>query len=591
MTKYVFVTGGVVSSIGKGIATACLGTLLKARGYQISIQKIDPYLNVDAGTMNPHQHGEVFVTEEGSETDLDLGHYERFVDQNLGRLSNMTTGVVYRSVIERERRGDYLGQTVQVIPHITDEIKERIRHNAAEADADVAIIEIGGTIGDIESLPFTEAIRQMKTDEGVENVMYVHVTLIPFIGPRNEMKTKPTQHSVRDLRNIGITPDVLICRTKMPLSDDMKKKIALFCDIAPDAIVEGLDTDTLYELPMVFERQNFARLVTKRLGLDSKEPNLDEWKRIVHAVKNPRSTVNVAICGKYMEHVAQPDTYISVVESLKHGGIENEAEVNIKWINAEEAGANIVEELKDVDAIVVPGGFGVRGIEGKIAAIRYARENSVPFLGLCLGLQCAVIEYARDVAGLEGANSTEFDEATPHPVIAMLKDQRHIEHKGGTMRLGPYACVIAPDSLARSLYGTETVFERHRHRYEVNPRYHRSLSEAGLKFSGTSPDKKLVEIIEISDHPYFIACQFHPEFKSRPTRAHPLFRGLVKAAVDYAHTHQPELEVPPQANGEHSNGQHHLSAPQEALQLDDDEDSVTLPLTLDDIRRSIAHDS
>ncbi|MBV9865025.1 MAG: CTP synthase [Abitibacteriaceae bacterium] len=589
MTKYVFVTGGVVSSIGKGIATACLGTLLKARGYQISIQKIDPYLNVDAGTMNPHQHGEVFVTEEGSETDLDLGHYERFIDQNLGRLSNMTTGVVYRSVIERERRGDYLGQTVQVIPHITDEIKERIRQNAAEADADVAIVEIGGTIGDIESLPFTEAIRQMKIDEGIENVMYVHVTLIPFVGPRNEMKTKPTQHSVRDLRNIGITPDVLICRTKMPLSEDMKKKIALFCDIAPNAIVEGLDTDTLYELPLVFEKQNFARLVTKRLGLDGKEPVLDEWKRIVHAVKHPRCRVNVAICGKYMEHVAQPDTYISVVESLKHGGIENEAHVNIKWVNAEEAGENIEEELKDVDAVVVPGGFGVRGIEGKIGAIRYARENGVPFLGLCLGLQCAVIEYARDVAGLENANSTEFDETTAHPVIAMLKDQRHIEHKGGTMRLGPYPCVIGPDTLARSLYGRETVFERHRHRYEVNPRYHRSLGEAGLTFSGTSPDQKLVEMIEITDHPYFIASQFHPEFKSRPTRAHPLFRGLIKAAVDYAQAHREPQNGIVEMPVETRNGQHSLDEAE--LDLEDGEEPVTLPLTLDDIRRSIVHDS
>ena len=579
-TKYVFVTGGVVSSIGKGIATACLGTLLKARGYRISLQKIDPYLNVDAGTMNPHQHGEVFVTEDGSETDLDLGHYERFIDQNLGRLSNMTTGVVYQSVIERERRGDYLGQTVQVIPHITDEIKDRIRLNAVDANADVAIVEIGGTIGDIESLPFTEAIRQMKIDEGIENVMYVHVTLIPFVGPRNEMKTKPTQHSVRELRNIGITPDVLICRTKMPMSDEMKKKIALFCDIAPDGIVEGLDSDTLYELPIFFERQNFARLVTKRLGLDAAAPDLQDWHRIVHAVKHPRSTVTVAICGKYMEHLAQPDTYISVVESLKHGGLENESHVEIKWVDAEGAGENIAEHLKDVDAIVVPGGFGVRGIEGKIAAIRHARENGIPFLGLCLGLQCAVIEYARNVAALEEANSTEFDEATPHPVIAILKKQRGITQKGGTMRLGTDPCVIAQDSLANRLYGEKLVLERHRHRYEVNPRYHNVLSEHGLTFSGMSPDGRLVEMIEISEHPYFIASQFHPEFKSRPTRAHPLFRGLIEAAIAYAseqgRLHEPDLAAPlPDQNG------------QSALISDEDHDEMSLSLTLDDIRRSI----
>ncbi|HVF09517.1 MAG TPA: CTP synthase [Abditibacteriaceae bacterium] len=582
MTKYVFVTGGVVSSIGKGIAAACLGTLLKARGYKISLQKIDPYINVDAGTMNPHQHGEVFVTEDGSETDLDLGHYERFIDQNLGRLSNMTTGAVYQSVVERERRGDYLGQTVQVIPHITDEIKDRIRLNAADADADVAIVEIGGTIGDIESLPFTEAIRQMKIDEGPENVMYIHVTLIPFVGPRNEMKTKPTQHSVRELRNIGITPDVLICRTKMAMSEEMKRKISLFCDIAPDAIVQGLDigvTDTLYKLPMIYEQQNFARLVTKRLGLNGNTPDLDDWQRIVQAVQNPRCAVTVAICGKYMEHISQPDTYISVVEALKHGGIENEAHVNIKWVDAEGAGENIGEQLQDVDAVIVPGGFGVRGIEGKIAAIRYARENNLPFLGLCLGLQCAVIEFARGVAHLPGANSTEFDEAAEHPVIAILKEQRHIERKGGTMRLGTYPCSIAAGSLASRLYSRDMVLERHRHRYEVNPRYHRVLSEHGLRFSGMSPDERLVEMIELKDHPYFIASQFHPEFKSRPTRAHPLFRGLIEAAIQQSGGRPVEDPVEP-------------TPPMDELlnghdgELDDE--PQTLPLTLDDIRRSIA---
>jgi CTP synthase len=491
----------------------------------------------------------------------------------------MTTGVVYQSVIERERRGDYLGQTVQVIPHITDEIKDRIRLNAADADADVAIVEIGGTIGDIESLPFTEAIRQMKIDEGPENVMYIHVTLIPFVGPRNEMKTKPTQHSVRELRNIGITPDVLICRTKMPMTEDMKRKIALFCDIAPDGIVQGLDTyDTLYKLPMIYEEQNFARLVTKRLGLNGSAPDLEDWERIVHAVQNPRCAVTVAICGKYMEHNSQ-DTYISVVEALKHGGIENEAHVDIKWLDAEGAGENIGEHLQDVDAVIVPGGFGVRGIEGKIAAIRYARENGLPFLGLCLGLQCAVIEFARHVANLPGANSMEFDEEAEHPVIAILKEQRNIERKGGTMRLGTYPCSIAAGSLASQLYGRDMVLERHRHRFEVNPRYHRVLSEHGLKFSGTSPDERLVEMIELEDHPYFIASQFHPEFKSRPTRAHPLFRGLIEAAIKKTGGRPVDdvIENTPPMD-ELLNGHD--------AELDDE--PQTLPLTLDDIRRSIA---
>jgi CTP synthase len=574
MTKYVFVTGGVVSSIGKGIATACLGTLLKARGYNISLQKIDPYINVDAGTMNPHQHGEVFVTEDGAETDLDLGHYERFIDQNLTRLSSMTTGTVYRNVIERERRGDYLGQTVQVIPHISDEIKDLIRRNAADAGADVAIVEIGGTVGDIESLPFTEAIRQMKIDEGAENVMYVHVTLVPFVGPRNEMKTKPTQHSVRDLRNIGITPDVLICRTKMPMNDEMKRKISLFCDIAPDHIIEGLDTDTLYKLPMIFEEQNFARLVTKRLGLDKQTPDLSEWQRIVRAVKNPKQRTVIGLCAKYMANEASPDTYISVVEALKHGGIENEAEVEIKWIDVENADT-VSTQLEGVDAIVVPGGFGVRGIEGKIAAVQYARENKIPFLGLCLGLQCATIEYARHMAKLENANSEEFDPKTPHPVIAFLKDQREVDNKGGTMRLGTYTCLITPNSLANRLYGRDMVLERHRHRYEVNPRYHRALSGAGLKFCGTSPDGRLVEMIELEDHPFFIASQFHPEFKSRPTAAHPLFRGIVKAALTRAAEQGRDLQP---VSTPSSNGTNH------------EEESGTLNLTLDDIRRSIVSD-
>ena len=602
-TKYVFVTGGVVSSIGKGIATACLGTLLKARGFKVSLQKIDPYLNVDAGTMNPHQHGEVFVTEDGSETDLDLGHYERFIDQNLGRLSNMTTGVVYRSVIERERRGDYLGHTVQVIPHITDEIKERIRLNAADADADVAIVEIGGTIGDIESLPFTEAIRQMKIDEGIENVMYVHVTLVPFVGPRNEMKTKPTQHSVREMRNIGIQPDVLICRTKFPMSVEMKRKIALFCDIAPDSIVEGLDTDTLYALPSIFEEQGFARMVIKRLGLPEKTPDLTEWNRIVKAVKNPKSSVRIAICGKYMEHAAQPDTYISVVEALKHGALENEVDVEIDWVDAEAfegdesdgIAARIAEVLGQCDAVVVPGGFGGRGVEGKIKAIRYAREHGVPFLGLCLGLQCAVIEYARHEANLTGAHSTEFDENTPHPVIGFLKGQRNVSQKGGTMRLGADPCSVSEGTLAHELYGQTLILERHRHRYEVNPRYHRQLTEAGLTLSGLSPDGRLVEMVEIKEHPFFIASQFHPEFKSRPTRAHPLFRGVVAAALVRAEAREVEPEseedtsedAEESLNGAHQNGSAKSSAwsaPDGNMPDRADEDAYDL--TIDDIRRN-----
>ncbi|MCS6860476.1 MAG: CTP synthase [Abditibacteriales bacterium] len=529
MTKYVFVTGGVVSSIGKGITTACLGSLLKARGYKVSMQKIDPYLNVDAGTMNPHQHGEVFVTEDGAETDLDLGHYERFTDTNLNRNCNITTGSVYAAVIEKERRGEYLGQTVQVIPHITDEIKERIRATAAEASADVAIIEIGGTVGDIEGLPFLEAIRQMKIDEGEENTLYIHVTLIPYVGPRREMKTKPTQHSVRELRSIGIQPDILICRTKLPMTQEMRKKIALFCDTPLRGIIEGLDTDNIYELPLTFEEQGLAQLVVEQLRLNNGQPDLSAWERINHAIRHPQGEVTLALVGKYME---QPDAYISVIESLKHGGIDNGVRINIEWVDAEtvENGQkNAV--LERADGIVVPGGFGYRGIEGKVQAIRYAREKEKPFLGLCLGMQCAVIEFARNVCRLSGANSTEFDEQTPHPVIDILKEQRRIERKGGTMRLGSYPCNLLGNTKTAAAYGSQVVLERHRHRYEVNPRYHRRLIEHGLTFSGLSPDERLVEIIELRDHPFFVATQFHPEFKSRPNRAHPLFREFIRAAA------------------------------------------------------------
>ena len=527
--KFVFVTGGVVSSIGKGITTACLGRLLKNRGLRVSVQKIDPYINVDAGTMNPHQHGEVFVTEDGAETDLDLGHYERFVDIPLTTSSNVTTGRVYGTVIAKERKGDYLGQTVQVIPHVTDEIKHRIRTHANEQNADVAIVEIGGTVGDIEGLPFLEAIRQMKIDEGSENTMYSHVTLIPFVGPRKEMKTKPTQHSVRELRNIGIQPDILICRTKLSMTDEMRRKIALFCDTPREAIIEGLDTETLYELPITFEKQGLAVLVLKRLGIDNGPPDLGEWEQLVEDMKNPTARCTVGMVGKYME---LHDAYISIVEALKHGGIENKARVDIQWIDSETiTSQNAKERLKGLNGLLVPGGFGHRGIEGKVEAIQYARENKVPFLGLCLGLQCCVIEFARNKCGIANANSSEFDENTPDPVITILDELKDIEDKGGTMRLGAYACKLLSGSKAAGIYGTDLVCERHRHRFEVNPKYHQALRKNGLVLSGLSPDERLVEIVELPDRPFYIATQFHPEFKSRPNRAHPLFRAFVKACI------------------------------------------------------------
>lgn len=528
--KYVFVTGGVVSSIGKGITTACLGRLLKARGFKVSLQKIDPYLNVDAGTMNPYQHGEVFVTEDGAETDLDLGHYERFVDINLTRKANITTGTIYGAVIEKERKGEYLGQTVQVIPHITDEIKERIRSLADDCDADVAIVEIGGTVGDIEGLPFLEAARQFKIDEGSENVMYVHVTLIPYVGPRNEMKTKPTQHSVRELRSIGIQPDMLVCRSKLPLTEEMKRKIALFCEVPLDAIIEGLDTDQIYELPLIFEEQGLGRLAVERLGLPASELDLDEWRQMVKAMKQPLHHCRVAIVGKYVQ---LHDAYISVAEALKHGGYANRCRVEIKWVDSEQlTDDNIDGLLGDVDGIVVPGGFGYRGVEGKVMAVKYSREKGIPFLGLCLGLQCAVIEFARNVCGLGGANSSEFDPNCEHPVIDLLEEQQNVVRLGGTMRLGAYPCVIQHGTKACEAYDADCVYERHRHRYEVNPRYHEMLQKHGMIFSGMSPDGKLVEMVELKDHPWFVATQFHPEFKSRPNRAHPLFKSFIAAALE-----------------------------------------------------------
>jgi len=530
MTKFIFVTGGVVSSIGKGITTACLGRLLRDRGYRVTMQKIDPYLNVDAGTMNPHQHGEVFVTDDGAETDLDLGHYERFVDLNLTRRANVTTGGIYGNVIARERRGDYLGKTVQVIPHVTNEIKERIFEAAEHDNADIGIVEIGGTVGDIEGLPFLEAIRQMKGDLGPGNITYVHVTLIPYVGPAGETKTKPTQHSVRELRSIGIQPDLLICRSRMPLSEEMREKISLFCDVPLQAVIEGLDTDSIYELPLIFERQGLARLVEQRLSLEARAPDHSEWEQVVERIRKPESSCTIALVGKYM---VVPDAYISVVEATRHGAIAERAAVTIKRVNAEdivEQGAEAL--LGDVDGILVPGGFGGRGIEGKVDAITYARESGVPFLGLCLGMQCAVIEFARGRCGLDEAHSAEFEPESPHPVLDLLPEQKSVTDKGATMRLGAMPMKIIPGTLAHRLYGAEVASERHRHRYEVNNTYREDLAAAGLTMSGVSPDDRLVEMIELADHPFFIATQFHPEFKSRPNRAHPLFQGLVRAALE-----------------------------------------------------------
>ncbi|MDO8684312.1 MAG: CTP synthase [Armatimonadota bacterium] len=531
MTKYIFVTGGVVSSIGKGITTSCLGRLLKNRGFNVTVQKLDPYINVDAGTMNPFQHGEVFVTDDGAETDLDLGHYERFVDISLTKRANVTTGQVYGSVIAKERRGEYLGGTVQVIPHITDEIKNRVKSAAAEAEAQVAIIEIGGTVGDIEGLPFLEAIRQFKKDVGAGNVMYVHVTLVPSVGPWMEMKTKPTQHSVMKLREIGIQPDVLVCRTKRPMSADMKEKISLFCDVDSDGVIEAVDSETIYEIPIKFEEEGLADLVVKKLGLPEGPADLDEWKQMVSIVKKPKHSVEINIVGKY---VANGDAYISIGEAVRHGGIANDCCAKITWVDSEALDEeNVAEKLKAADGIVVAGGFGGRGIEGKIAAIKYARENKKPFLGLCLGLQMAVVEVARNVCKLKGANSEEIDPKTPHPVIHLLPDQKGVVDKGATMRLGAYPCMVNDGTLAHQLYAEDLISERHRHRFEVNNAYRPQLTRGGMVFSGVSPDYRLVEIVELKNHPFFIATQFHPEFKSRPNRAHPLFAGLVKAALGF----------------------------------------------------------
>lgn len=530
MAKFIFVTGGVVSSLGKGIVAASLGRLLKSQGFKVALQKIDPYLNVDAGTMNPYQHGEVFVTEDGAETDLDLGHYERFVDLNLGAESNLTAGKVYQSVITKERRGDYLGSTVQVIPHVTNEIKAQIMHVASGTNPDVAIIEVGGTVGDIESLPFLEAIRQMKNDLGRDNVLYIHVTLVPFLEAAQEAKTKPTQHSVKELRSIGIQPDVIVCRTRFPLSREMEEKIALFCDVEKEAVVQAEDVSCIYEVPLMFAAEGLDKIATEKLGLPHRPLNLSEWEALVKRAKDPKGTVNIALVGKYVE---LQDAYLSVLEALRHGGIAHEVkpEVNLfPSILLEES--NLEEVLREADGVLVPGGFGERGIGGKIAAIGYAREKGIPFLGICLGMQLAVVDFARSVCALPGAHSTEFTPQTPYPVIDLLPGQKEVSSLGGTMRLGAYPCVLKPGSKAKKAYGTELAWERHRHRYEFNPAFAEILTSRGLMVAGTSPDGHLVEIIEIADHPWFVAGQFHPEFKSRPNRPHPLFRDFIGAALE-----------------------------------------------------------
>lgn len=529
-TKYVFVTGGVVSSLGKGITAASLGRLLKNRGLKVSIQKFDPYLNVDPGTMSPYQHGEVFVTDDGAETDLDLGHYERFIDENLGKSSNVTTGKIYWNVISKERKGEYLGGTVQVIPHITNEIKSRAYRVAKEKDIDVVITEIGGTVGDIESLPFLEAIRQVQYEVGKENVCFIHVTLVPFLGKAGELKTKPTQHSVKELRSIGIQPDIIVCRAEKPLPEDVKEKIGLFCNIDAKHVIQNLDAENLYEVPLMLHREGLDNLVCEKLHLGCKDINNKEWENMVNDIKSLTNTVKIGLVGKYVE---LHDAYISVVEALNHGGYANNTKVDIKWINSEDVNSsNVFKTLNDCDGILIPGGFGDRGIQGKIEAIKYARENKKPLLGICLGMQCAVIEYARTILGYDGAHSSEIAPETKYPVIDLMPDQKDVEEMGGTMRLGLYPCKLMENTKAFEIYGEEIIYERHRHRYEFNNEYRKVLSEAGLTISGTSPDGRLVEIVEIKEHPWFVAAQFHPELKSRPNRPHPLFKGLIKATLE-----------------------------------------------------------
>ena len=531
-TKFIFVTGGVVSSLGKGITAASLGRLLKSRGLKVSIQKFDPYINVDPGTMNPYQHGEVFVTDDGAETDLDLGHYERFIDESLTQAANVTSGRVYWTVISRERKGEYLGATIQVIPHITNEIKRRMLEvSLGENAPDVVITEIGGTVGDIESQPFLEAARQLKSEVGRENVIYIHVTLVPYISAAGELKTKPTQHSVKELTGLGIQPDILVCRSEMPIPRDVRNKIGMFCNISGDCVFENLNAKSIYEVPLMIHEEGLDACVCRLLGIDAPAADIAEWEEMVRRLMTPQREVRIAIVGKYVE---LPDAYLSIVEALTHGGIYHHAKVKIEWVAAETVTPeNAREKLGDCCAVLVPGGFGERGLEGKIAAVQYARENNVPFLGICLGMQMAVVEFARHVLGLNGAHTSEVDPNTPYPVIDLMPDQQNIDEKGGTMRLGKYPCRLAEDSLAYAAYGEKDIFERHRHRYEFNNQYRAKFEDAGMRIGGINPDRNLVEIVELPDHPWFIGVQYHPELKSRPNRPHPLFRDFVGAALVY----------------------------------------------------------
>jgi CTP synthase len=529
MTKYIFVTGGVASSVGKGITVAAIGRLLKSRGLRVSVQKLDPYINVDPGTMSPYQHGEVFVTDDGAETDLDLGHYERFIDENLARLSNVTTGQIYSAVIQKERRGDYLGGTIQVIPHITNEIKSRIKAVAQQTSADVLIVEIGGTVGDIEGLPFLEAIRQMRKDVGRDNVLYIHVTLLPHIGATGEVKTKPTQHSVMELRRVGITADVVVCRADHAITDEVREKVALFADVDTEAVIPMETVETIYEVPLMLEEAGLGNYLVERLHLPAHAPDLDEWRELVAQIKAPKRPLPIALVGKYVE---LRDAYLSVAEALRHAGIHLGVDVDIRWISSEQIEQDGAEHwLHDVHGVVVPGGFGDRGIEGKIMVADYARETGIPYFGLCLGMQIATIAFARHILNNKEANSTEFAPQTAHPVIDFMPDQLDITDKGGTMRLGAYPCVLVPGTLAAEAYGKDMITERHRHRFEFNNAYRAQLEQAGLIVSGHSPDGRLVEIVELRDHPWFLGTQFHPEFLSRPNRPHPLFRAFVKAAT------------------------------------------------------------
>jgi CTP synthase len=531
VTKHVFVTGGVTSSLGKGITAASLGRLLKARGFNVVLQKLDPYINVDPGTMNPFEHGEVFVTDDGGETDLDLGHYERFVGESLSQDSNVTTGSIYQTVIRKERRGDYLGATVQVIPHITNEIKARIRKLGQRDDVDIVITEVGGTVGDIESLPYLEAIRQIRKDVGAANTCYVHVTLVPYLSTSEELKTKPTQHSVAELRGKGIQPEVIVVRSDRPVDESARRKISLFCDVEGDAVINLVDVPNIYGVPLSLHDAGLDDVVLRELELDAPPPDLEDWEAMVESMESPSGSVTIGLVGKYVD---LPDAYLSVVEALRHAGRTSDVKVNIRWIPADDVDGMLVESyLEGLDGILVPGGFGIRGIEGKVKSVRYAREQGIPFLGLCLGLQCAVIEYARSVIGLSNAHSSEFDPMTVDPVIDLMETQKDVSDKGGTMRLGIYPAKLSQGTLARQLYDEEVVYERHRHRWEVNNRYRQQLQDAGLVLSGMSPDGRLVEFIELPDHPYFIATQAHPELRSRPDAPHPLFEGLVAAARDH----------------------------------------------------------